>query len=104
MIQRPVVRHAVEPGTEAALAAKARQPVVGAQKRLLDHVLGVVGPLGAEDRQHQAHHAVPVADNQLVEVPQVTGIEIPPDQLGVTAGRSHAHPYSELAGRGASSA
>ena len=65
-----------QPRAEGALAAVAVEPVVGAQERVLRHVLGV---LAAGHARHDAEHHVAMTLHEALEGPQVT-VQRTPDK------------------------
>ena len=67
-VDRAVVRDVQQPGPERRIAAPAREAVVGAQERVLRHVLGVVL---ADDPGRDAEHDVAMALDEPLEGPQI---------------------------------
>jgi hypothetical protein len=69
-IDRAVVRDVQQPRAKRRLAAPAREPVVGAQERVLGDVLGVVV---AGDARGDTQHDVAVALDQSLEGLEIAG-------------------------------
>jgi hypothetical protein len=74
-------------GAQAGLAAEVAEGAVGAQERLLGHVLGLGA--AAEHAQRHAEHAMLVGGHQLLEGARVAGAQ--PGQQGGILGTSLTH-------------
>jgi hypothetical protein len=64
LVERGVVHDSQEPGAEAALAPVAAQAVIGAQQRVLAHIIGL---MGADDPSCDAENNRAVAIDQFLE-------------------------------------